>query len=163
MPVHDLLGRRSIHASFVEGGKELSTYPDYCKAQFERRTLPGERDDCVVQELEAICACLALADAGFNGKVTLDFTRSPYEIERSHRLVGTLAAAIERELGRPAVYAGTHGWCDAALLGGAGIPTVIFGPAGAGAHAAREYVSFASIIQGARILADTIVSFCGVD
>src|SRR5262249_41901151 len=39
---HPLLGRASVHASLVEGGTELSTYPDRCVVKLERRTLPGE-------------------------------------------------------------------------------------------------------------------------
>jgi acetylornithine deacetylase len=31
-------------------------------------------------------------------------------------------------------------WTDAAILGAAGIPTVIFGPGGAGLHSTEEYV-----------------------
>jgi acetylornithine deacetylase len=31
-------------------------------------------------------------------------------------------------------------WTDAAILGAAGIPSVLFGPGGAGLHSAEEYV-----------------------
>ena len=31
-------------------------------------------------------------------------------------------------------------WTDAAVLGGAGIPSVLFGPGGAGLHSIEEYV-----------------------
>ena len=31
-------------------------------------------------------------------------------------------------------------WTDAAILGGAGIPSVLFGPGGAGLHSTEEYV-----------------------
>ena len=40
--VHPLLGGASLHASLIEGGTELSTYPDRCVVKVERRTLPGE-------------------------------------------------------------------------------------------------------------------------
>lgn len=36
-------------------------------------------------------------------------------------------------------------WTDAALVAAAGIPTVLFGPAGAGAHAAVEWVDASSL------------------
>ena len=32
-------------------------------------------------------------------------------------------------------------WTDAAILGGAGIPSVLFGPGGAGLHSLEEYVT----------------------
>ena len=41
VPGHPLLGYASLHASLIEGGQELSTYPERCVLQIERRTLPG--------------------------------------------------------------------------------------------------------------------------
>jgi acetylornithine deacetylase len=49
---HSLLGSPSIHASLIHGGIELSTYPDYCKIELERRTLPGEDQTTVTQEID---------------------------------------------------------------------------------------------------------------
>ena len=39
---HPLLGRPSVHASLIEGGTGMSTYPDRCAVRIERRTIPGE-------------------------------------------------------------------------------------------------------------------------
>ena len=39
---HPLLGRGSVHASLIEGGAEMSSYPGRCTIGLERRTLPGE-------------------------------------------------------------------------------------------------------------------------
>jgi acetylornithine deacetylase len=50
---------------------------------------------------------------------------------------------------------------DAALLADAGIETVVIGPTGAGAHAAREWVELDSVERVAAILAETAVRFCG--
>jgi acetylornithine deacetylase len=36
-------------------------------------------------------------------------------------------------------------WTDAAILGSAGIPTVLFGPGGAGLHSTEEYVLLADV------------------
>ena len=45
-------------------------------------------------------------------------------------------------------------WTDGALFGAAGIPTVIFGPRGAGAHAAEEWVEVESLVRCAAVYAD---------
>jgi acetylornithine deacetylase len=50
---------------------------------------------------------------------------------------------------------------DSAVMGAAGIPTVIFGPAGAGAHAGVEWVSLASVVGAADVYARVIEDFCG--
>lgn len=160
-PGHPLVGPRSIHGSLIQGGRELSTYPDHCTAQFERRTLPGENPGGVAAELEGICAGLAAEDPDFKARVTLGLTRSGYEISRKEKVVRALGEAVSAVTGKPTGYAGSAAWLDSAILGAAGIPTVIFGPRGVGAHSAEEWVSVSSVITGAQILAETIVKFCG--
>jgi acetylornithine deacetylase len=41
--------------------------------------------------------------------------------------------------------AGFPGWADSAVFAAAGIPTVIFGPGGEGAHAQVEWVELADL------------------
>jgi acetylornithine deacetylase len=38
-------------------------------------------------------------------------------------------------------------WTDAAVLGSAGIPSVLFGPGGAGLHSAEEYVNVEDVLR----------------
>jgi acetylornithine deacetylase len=52
-------------------------------------------------------------------------------------------------------------WMDSALLGAADIPTVIFGPDGAGAHATEEWVDVDSVTRCLEIYGDVIDDFCG--
>jgi acetylornithine deacetylase len=49
---------------------------------------------------------------------------------------------------------------DAAYISAAGIPTVVFGPDGGGAHAEEEWVDLASVRDCARVLLATAASFC---
>ncbi|HLQ30469.1 MAG TPA: M20/M25/M40 family metallo-hydrolase, partial [Ktedonobacteraceae bacterium] len=51
---HPLLKSGSVHASLIEGGLELSMYPDHCKLGVERRTVPGETQESVEAEIQAI-------------------------------------------------------------------------------------------------------------
>src|SRR3954452_22401606 len=61
---HPLLGRGSVHASRIEGGGELSSYPARCVLALERRTLPGETVDAVEAEVAALLeGCRAPAAA----------------------------------------------------------------------------------------------------
>ena len=62
-----------------------------------------------------------------------------YRLDPSHALPAAIAASLTaRE--RSAAPGGMSFWTDAAILGGAGIPSVLFGPGGAGLHSAVEYV-----------------------
>ncbi|MET0976942.1 MAG: M20/M25/M40 family metallo-hydrolase, partial [Leifsonia sp.] len=59
-----------------------------------------------------------------------------------------------------AVTRGEPFWTDAGLILEAGIPCVIIGVDGGGAHAADEWVDLASVVVLARVLERTIVDFC---
>jgi acetylornithine deacetylase len=144
---HPLLGPPSLHAAMIKGGEGLSTYAASCKLQIERRTIPGETEAQVIAELKAI------AD---NASVRSYFVRDPFEIARDAEIVRALHRAIPQ-----AEFIGDTPWMDAALLQAAGIETVVFGPAGGGAHAAVEWVELESVVQVAEILARTAMDYCG--
>ena len=50
------MGVASLHASVIEGGRELSGYADRCVLRYERRTIAGETDESVESELQRILA-----------------------------------------------------------------------------------------------------------
>jgi acetylornithine deacetylase/succinyl-diaminopimelate desuccinylase-like protein len=70
-------------------------------------------------------------------------------------------AAVERATARPAVRRGDPWWTDAGLIAGAGIPAVLVGPVGGGAHADEEWVSAASLATLVRIVEDAVLAFAG--
>jgi acetylornithine deacetylase len=158
---HPLCGHKSIHASLITGGKGLSTYPDFCQARLERRTLPAEDPRRIVDEVSAIVQSLTAQDSRFSATVKLDFVREGYEIDPAHPLVGTLLQAIRRQAGHEAPLVGGGGWKDSAILGAKGIPTVIFGAGWHGAHSVEEWVELPKVMSCARVLADMIVAMCG--
>ena len=143
---HPLVGAASLHASLIEGGHELSTYPAHCVLTGERRTLPGESPSDIEHELR-----VAAGDVD----VRILVARDPFEIDETHELVQiALAAAGSAE------PAGVLFWTDAALTAAAGIPTVLFGPAGAGAHAAEEWVELASLERCREVYVATATALC---
>jgi acetylornithine deacetylase len=74
-------------------------------------------------------------------------------------IANAVRAAARAELGRDVPEIGVQYWMDAALFAGAGIPTVDFGPSGAGAHETQEWVSLESVTQTARVLVSAARSF----
>ena len=153
---HPLLGRPSLHASLISGGQGLSTYPDRCTVQYERRTIPGESPGDFQREVEAAIARVRIMRPELNAVVMPGFSQEPNEVPRSHRLVLALARAIEAE-GQPAVIEGLSCWTDAALFTAAGIPAVCFGPGDiAVAHAAQEFVPVSEIKLAAAALTTVV-------
>ncbi len=158
---HPLLDPPSIHASLIRGGKELSTYPDLCELQLERRTIPGEDQALVQAEMEQIIARLAEKDPAFRADLDVFFVRSPMEIAESAPIVQTMAEVYQQVTGQSPEYVGTGAWLDSAVMAEAGIPTLVFGPSGEGAHAAVEWVDFDTVMTTAKVLAGAIVEWCG--
>jgi len=142
---HPLMGTASLHASIINGGRELSSYPDRCVLQMERRTIPGESGEQVGRDVQEILESLARHDPEFQGTARVTFSRPPYELPRDHPLPGVLGDVLTA-LGHRAERVGMSFWTDAAVLGAAGIPTVLFGPGGAGLHGREEYVTVADVI-----------------
>ncbi|WP_327249965.1 ArgE/DapE family deacylase [Streptomyces sp. NBC_01320] len=159
-PVHPLLGTGTVHASVIQGGEEPSTYPAHCRITLERRTVPGESADSVERELTDVLDYLAATVPDFRYRLTRGLHREPFEADPKALIVRTLTRHAERALGHPPVVRAEPFWTDCALLDRAGIPCLLFGADGAGAHAATEYVDLASLDRLTDILTDTIADFC---
>ena len=158
-PPHALLGTGSLHASLVSGGRELSSYPDRATLQMERRTLPGDADSMAIREVQAILEKLKSDDPTFRADAAATFSRPAYELPADHRLPTSLAAAVKEAGGTP-TFGGASFWTDAAVLGHAGIPSVLFGPGGAGLHSTEEYVIVSDVLMCRDALAALARSWC---
>jgi acetylornithine deacetylase len=157
---HPLLGRGSVHASLIAGGGELSSYPARCALSLERRTLPGESAAGVEAELDALLDARRAADPGLEARRRTLLVREPFEVAQDAEVVAVVRAAATEVLGGPPPIGGASYWADAAFIAAAGIPTVMFGPGGEGAHAAEEWVSLAGTEAVARTLVAVARGFC---
>jgi acetylornithine deacetylase len=157
---HPVLGQASLHASIINGGRELSTYPESCVLQLERRNVSGEAPDIAIREVEEILDSLRREDREFVASARLMFDRAPYETPAEHDLPRRLETAV-KHIGHDTCREGMTYWTDAAILGQAGIPTVVFGPGGEGFHAREEFV-FVDHVEACRdALVLTARDFCG--
>jgi acetylornithine deacetylase len=160
-PTHRYVGSGSVHASLIEGGQEYSSYPARCVLQAERRTIPGEPVELAVDELQAIIDGAAAADSEFAGSVRSLASREPFEVEEDADVVASVCRCAAPVLGSEPDIVGVSFWADSALLAGAGIPTVLFGPRGEGAHAEVEWVDLESLEQCVEIYGAVAAEICG--
>ena len=158
-PCHPRLGSPSLHASTISGGRELSVYPDRCRLRFERRTLTDEPPDAGLTEMRAALAELGKEDPEFAAAARPLFSRPAYEIRDDHAVCQALVQVL-RGRGRHAEPTGMSFWTDAAILGHAGTPAVVFGPSGAGLHGLTEYVEIDSVLACRDVLVDLARVFC---
>jgi acetylornithine deacetylase/succinyl-diaminopimelate desuccinylase-like protein len=144
---HPLVGPGSIHASLIEGGQEFSSYPARCVLSGERRTIPGETIEQVEKQLRELAG---------EADLRLTVSREPFEVAGDDafvQLVGRIAEESDP--------VGVSFWADSGLIAAAGIPTVLYGPIGDGAHAEVEWVDLDSLERVRDVVLRTAVEWCG--
>ncbi|CAN5897997.1 ArgE/DapE family deacylase [soil metagenome] len=157
---HPSLGPGTLHASLITGGLEESTIPDRCVVTVERRTLPGETSADVEGDLTDLLARCRTANPDLSATHRTTLVREPFEVAAAAPIVTAVVDAATATLGRRPEVGGVSYWADAAFIAAAGIPTVLFGPTGDGAHAAVEWVSIDTTIACAKTLTAVATTFC---
>ena len=151
-PAHPLLKHGSVHAGTIQGGSAASVYPDVCEIVLERRTMPGEKPEKVLQEFQRILDELSEREEDLSASLEQMLERPGTEVPEDSRLVQGLLEAGQGH-GIPPVVEGMTAWVDAALLNEIGIPAVCYGPGDiAQAHSADEWVELAQIEKCADVL-----------
>ena len=142
---HPLLGAGTVNIGGIFGGIQPNIVPDHCAITIDRRTLPGETDAGVRNEIAAF-----LKRKGLHARIssTKLAPAPPLETDPNLPLVRRFLEFTGQK--RPA---GADFFCDAAILSAAGIPSVIFGPGDiAQAHTTAEWISLASLERGKDLL-----------
>jgi acetylornithine deacetylase/succinyl-diaminopimelate desuccinylase family protein len=159
-PTHPYLGSGSVHASLIEGGQEYSSYPARCVLQAERRTIPGETVAGVERELRTVVEQAAEDDPDLAADVRVLASREPFEVDEGQPIVQSVRRHATTVLGHEPAFVGVPFWADSALLADAGIPTVVFGPGGEGAHAEVEWVEVADLERCVEIYVAVASELC---
>lgn len=153
---HPFLGPGNLHASLISGGTEESTIPDRCVFTVERRTLPGETLDSVEADVADVLESCRPADPRITVEARTALHRPPMQTPLSAPIAQALLAAA----GPDTVLAPMSYWADSAFISAAGIPTVLYGPEGDGAHADVEWVSMSGTCTAAAVLTRVAREFC---
>jgi acetylornithine deacetylase len=110
--------------------------------------------------VQAILDSLSRSDATFRAGARHMFSRPAYEVAADHPLPRALSAAVSSG-GRTPKITGASFWTDAAVLGRAGIPSILFGPGGAGLHSIEEYVNVEDVLTCRAALIELASRWCG--
>lgn len=130
---HPLLGRPTINVGSIAGGTQPNIVPAHCYITVDRRTLPGETETGVRREIQRLLRRHRL-------QALLSPARTapclPLETNPAEPLVNQFLKQVGQK--KPL---GVDYFCDAAVLGQGGIPSVVFGPGDiAQAHTADEWI-----------------------
>ena len=86
-----------------------------------------------------------------------------HEVALDHDLTRTLSSSATRVMRQQAIVTAAEYPCDAFLNQRYfGMPTLIFGPRGGGAHNANEYVEISSMMTTAKVLLSAALEWCGI-
>ncbi len=142
---HSLLGCASVSVGTISGGIQANIVPDQCAITIDRRTLPGETERSVRQEMQKLLRQKKLSAAITNSKpVSCLALKTDFKLPLVQQFFQT--AGQTKPLG-------VDYFCDAAVLSPAGIPSVVFGPGNiAQAHTSDEWISIKSLEQSAAML-----------
>jgi len=151
-PGHALLGGASLTVTRASGGLADNIVPDACELLLDRRLLPGETEDAVVAEIEAL-----FAEAGVEAEIIrrVPTTGGPVATPPDHRLVCAALDIARRHGAQADAPRGFPGACDLVHMAAAGAAGVILGPGSlAVAHQPDEHVPLDELEAAARIYRD---------
>jgi succinyl-diaminopimelate desuccinylase len=162
---HFLLGSPSAAiGTTIRGGEKTNVIPDHCQATLDIRHVPGMSQDCVVSDLEQ-----HFRECGLEGHrfpdIEIVLWGGSGETSPEAEIIRLAAQAHEREFGEEPSLLGQLAATDGWWFTRASIPTVIgLGPGGvAGCHVIDEHVDVAELERYARVYADVIACFLGVE
>lgn len=165
----DILASIPCMVGQFDSGTYASAFPDSCVLKGSMATLPGEASDAVKAEFVRFITQRVVQqepwfkehppEVIFNG-----YFAEPAAIAVNSPIVAELCGSFAAVMGREPALSGREGAADIRHLVKYGdTPTVIFGPGMTEQmHANNEWVKLADYLNAIRILARTIVSWCGI-
>lgn len=128
--------------------------------------LPGEDVEALKNKILGSLAELQASDGFFRThpidcRTLFDPPLVGHELAEDHPWTMQMVSAAAGITARPPIVTGAPYPCDAFILQREfGIPTLLFGPAGGGAHNVDEYVDFESIMTTAETLLTAALEWC---
>jgi acetylornithine deacetylase len=153
---HPLLGPATWSVGQIRGGTGGAIVPAECVVVADRRLLPGESTDTVLDDLRERVAALRLVDRGLTVDVAMPMEMPAFETPAESELARVTDAALV-DAGGPGLPLG--GWtaaCDGGFVArDLGVPVVVLGPGSVTgqAHRADESVAVWELLVAARAYA----------
>ncbi|MFC1995069.1 M20 family metallopeptidase, partial [Chloroflexota bacterium] len=159
---HKFLDPDTITPTLIRGGEWVITYPEKVELGFTSNFVPRTVD--IEKEILGKIMSTANADPWMK-KYPPKFEPNPWlygaETDENEPIVKTAIDAA-REIGIKSKPIGLGSLTDAIhLINYAKIPTISFGPSGRTAHMANEFVGINELMNTTKVLALTILRWCG--
>jgi succinyl-diaminopimelate desuccinylase len=147
---HPLVGRPTVVPVLIEGGEAPNMVPRACRVTFDRRLVPGETDEAVIEEFDAWLAAFEAEGGGVTATIVerAPSTGGPSETAPDHPFVRACQAGLAA-VGLPPELTGLTVNCDMTHFRAAGIPAVVFGPGSPSVMHVRDEHLTAQVLEQA--------------
>jgi acetylornithine deacetylase/succinyl-diaminopimelate desuccinylase-like protein len=136
-----------LSVGVIEGGQAVNIVPDRCWIEIDRRTLPNETIQSVIEPVRSI-----LQDLPDWEMKDPHLSVSGMEVSENAPVVRVMAKVVKEVLGE-VVVEGAQYATDAGIYNAVGVPTVVFGPGDiAQAHTDSEYIVLEQLDQAVAII-----------
>jgi acetylornithine deacetylase len=145
---HPLLGPATASIGLIHGGVQINIVPDLCVIEIDRRVLPGENPQEILEGYRQLLRSLEaqLPDASF--ELEPPMLSEPCLDTDPDSPVACCARSVLRKLGLNEAPCGVSFGSDASKLQESGVASIIFGPGSIDrAHTANEFVELDQVEQ----------------
>ena len=165
---NEFAGVSLMNVGVIEGGQGQSTVADSCTVKIDRRYIPGETVESVMQEYQDILDKMTAQDSNFSAIIrkspanVMKMNHPPLITPMNEPVVHAVKTSIREVIKREPKITLGRGWTDAALLKVYGkIPTVVFGPGNIRhSHTADERIAIRDLVNTTEIFVRIIDNFC---
>lgn len=160
---HPLLGHGSLSTGIIQGGTVPNMVPNKCRIEVDRRLIPGDTQESVLEEFQSVLDRIGAETPGFDASMEQLLWWPGYLVEEDEPIVRIAAGAFEKVMGRPPVITGKDAGTDASWINAlAGIPVVMFSPGnGKNAMNADENVIIEDLVNATKVIAQIVCDVVG--
>jgi len=157
---HPLLGPATCNIGVIRGGVQVNFVPDRCEIEIDRRLLPGEARDEVLEHYQTLVDSVSAQHSGMNAIMHPPMLSDrPLETDANAPAVQTMVGVLS-EMGLETTLIGVPFCSDASKFGALGIPSMILGPGSIDqAHAAVEFIECDQVIRASEIYRKFMIQF----
>ncbi len=156
---HRLLGPATCSIGLIRGGTQINVVPNRCEIEIDRRLLPGEEIDAVLEGYKSLLEDLK------SSQPTLEYSFEEPTLADPPLYTANDAPLVQRSIdalnrmGLNSDPIGVPFSCDASKFELHGIPAIVFGPGSIDqAHTPNEFVECRQVEQSVEFYRDLMLS-----